>query len=145
MKKLLFLAVLSIISCRDDNDGSSSEVVGKWYVKESGIISGKDGSKLQWDEFSMCERKTSIEFTNDGRIIQKVFTEKANGDCVEEPVENGSYTYDSNTKVLSGKIGSDNFTREVEKATKSELNFILFKYDKDNDGHLDKYMQNYVR
>ncbi|WP_024770362.1 hypothetical protein [Aquimarina macrocephali] len=70
MKKTILLATVFLsalyISCSKDDDGGNADpVVGKWQQTE---ISGSGTS-----EITTCQKKETIEFRNDGRLILTVY------------------------------------------------------------------------
>ena len=149
MKKILLLGIasLTIFSCRSDGDSETSKnsLSGTWHPVEWGIKSGKDDSKIQWDEFDSCEKKTKVQFTSQ-KVIQTNFNSMANGSCIEEAIPDATYSYDNNTKdlVINYASGAEKFKILILTANEMHVQLDVV-WDKDGDGINDKYMKVYKK
>lgn len=146
MKKLLAsLAIgLLFISCRSEDDKSTKNELtsGAWHPYEWGVISGKDGSKIQWDVNDDCEKKTSILFKNDGTVTEHHFQPKANGTCADEGIKNGTYTYNETTKELIINVSNNTYKYKVYALENNELKLdVIANYDMDGDGIDDPHLK----
>ena len=126
MKKLLYFFIASTIlfSCEsNDNDLSDSDpIVGQWQLT-SDLENGKEWATI-------CSKKSTLEFTSTGNLVDIYFYEDGNNNCISE-TENGTWkntgssnysvTYDSDT--YSSKV---NFTESntVMSITETEGNNI---------------------
>lgn len=101
MKQLLFIPITLIAICslfffsckKDKNQKDEIQLVsGKWYLEtEDGV------------EVSACEKKSSVEFTNDGRWVFQVYIEY-DTDC--ESI-NGEGTYTLNGNNITITLGTE--------------------------------------
>ena len=142
MKKILFasLACAFLLSCNRDNDddnSSSSSVVGKWKITKYLTISGKDKTTILDSETnSGCEASDSFEFKSDKTYIFNYYDDST-GSCKLTDTVNGTYSYNSSTKILSIIDNGTTENNEIFKITNSEMQFITDTDDYNNDGVLD--------
>lgn len=63
MKKIILaLSILSIISCRDnDNDDTSVSIIGKWSFQKVDVVTTSD-NQTNTTELDECSQKTIHEF-----------------------------------------------------------------------------------
>ena len=132
MKKtiLLFIAVLGIISCKDNNAISSppksDPIVGEWKLQS--IVYKQTGTNLA----SECQIKSTYKFNEDGSITGIVYTEDIGGNCFEKQVKstwehidnsNDDYLIDNSIKIV--KFADKNTT--IVMKSKNIVDECIFK------------------
>lgn len=109
MKKHFFLFVtlvgLSLISCNNDDENSSTSIVGKWeYFKEGFVVDGQEILE-DYDHAVGCNKDTA-QYNSNG-TLQEVYYSNDGSGCVEESDTN-SYTISGNTITVN--FGSESLT-----------------------------------
>ena len=145
MKKLLFIAasgLLMFISCKKDNDDEEmASIVGTWKLNKTELKFG-NGTTTSVTPNS-CEAQTSFTFSNDGKATSKVYS-KVGTSCVSDTYT-GTYSYDSNKKLLTLTEDGDTEVFEVSSLTASEFVILSDSDDYDGDGKTDKSYLHFMR
>lgn len=144
MKKglLALLAITSFVACnRDENKTmvTQFDVVGVWSPEKTITFSGKDNSVLNNVLFDECQKKGSVEFTKDGKLIKRSFITNE-GQCIENGTEEkGTYIYDASTKKITITFKGNIEEVKVISLTDTELQTIdRDDLDENKDGIMDK-------
>ena len=95
MKQLLFTALFAftIIGCSDDDNSTSnntnSSVIGIWQLEER---------SLNDNNFNLtaCQKKSTVEFTPDGRVEFIYSTGNNSSNCQTDAVESGDWVKNGN-------------------------------------------------
>lgn len=139
MKKLLLstLVAISFVACDRDSD---SPIVGTWKISKENVYDGKTNALLISQDVAPCENKNTIQFFNDGKLQSHTF-EELNGVCEDMGTDQGTYTYNANTKMLRMETPVGTFTEEVLKLTDTELEVAddTGGEDFNGDGVNDRY------
>lgn len=139
MKKLLLstLVAISFVACDRDSD---SPIVGTWKISKENVYDGKTNALLISQDVAPCENKNTIQFFNDGKLQRHTF-EELNGVCEDMGTDQGTYTYNANTKMLRMVTPDGAFTEEVLKLTDTELEVAddTGGEDFNGDGVNDRY------
>lgn len=145
MKKLLFIAasgLLMFISCKKDNDDEEmASIVGTWKLNKTELKFG-NGTTTSVTPNS-CEAQTSFTFSNDGKATSKVYS-KVGTSCVSDTYT-GTYSYDSNKKLLTVTESGSTEVFEVSSLTASEFVILSDADDYDGDGKTDKSYLHFMR
>lgn len=144
LKKLILiaLALLSIISCRkDDDEKEESLITGTWNLTKIQTISGKDNSIISSYIISDCPDKRKYEFF-DNQYKITYFKDSFLVNCDVNEVENGEFTYNKSQKYISFKptYSQDSYAINVDAISTNELQISesYFSYDANGDGIDDK-------
>lgn len=139
MKKLLLstLVAISFVACDRDSD---SPIVGTWKISKENVYDGKTNALLISQDVAPCENKNTIQFFNDGKLQRHNF-EELNGVCEDMGTDQGTYTYNANTKMLRMETPDGTFAEEVLKLTDTELEVAddTGGEDFNGDGVNDRY------
>lgn len=145
MKKLLFIAasgLLMFISCKKDNDDEEmASIVGTWKLNKTELKFG-NGTTTSVTPNS-CEAQTSFTFSNDGKATSKVYS-KVGTSCVSDTYT-GTYSYDSNKKLLTVTESGSTEVFEVANLTNTEFVILSDSDDYDGDGKTDKSYLHFMR
>lgn len=111
MKKYLLLfafSALALSSCEDD-DVQNYEIdmlKGEWKITKTEIISGQDNTTvISTDTPTGCSAKSTTEFRTDYYTAYTAVT-GVGASCTSSKTE-GTYTYDSEAKVIRVKYNND--------------------------------------
>lgn len=149
MKKVFFalLAISSIVACKRDDveDLFSKEapIVGKWKLSKITTYSGKDFAVITEVPLDECDRKSSIEFTEDNKYFVVDFDKSDKGECLEIDKRMDTYQYNKSTKKL--KIVGTGVVVDVKTITSRELIYEDTSKDIDKDGTNDREVRFYVK
>lgn len=145
MKKLLFIAasgLLMFTSCKKDNDDEEmASIVATWKLNKTELKFG-NGTTTSVTPNS-CEAQTSFTFSNDGKATSKVYS-KVGTSCVSETYT-GTYSYDSNKKLLTVTESGNTEVFEVANLTNTEFVILSDSDDYDDDGKTDKIYMHFMR
>ncbi|UMQ40607.1 hypothetical protein MKS83_14510 [Chryseobacterium sp. Y16C] len=151
MKKLIIICISFILanSCSrsdstESSDTNESNLIGVWKKSKEVIYSGQNNQVLAtYYPADDCEKKSTSEFTGDGKLITKEFYLNSNNSCVSSPTQTKSYYYDSSTK----KININNaFYGDILKLTTGEYECrVNYHYDHNGDGVDDNYVEYYYK
>ncbi len=123
---LLFFAAIILVSCRKDDDESQQPtIVGTWQptsFKATGVVNGLNVS--QTVTANACQLNSRLVFNNNGTGVTKNWNEQ-NGNCVQEPEENFTYSYNPQTKALTVTTGPDTNTGTITTLTNSQLVYAV--------------------
>lgn len=153
MKKniiLVSLSLISIVSCRNDNDvNDNSSIVGTWRMSKDLIISGKNGSVISSDPIleSDCESKNTYTFSSDGKYSYTNYHKSNNGDCILYKSNNGTYSFSEKSKELTITLNGDPVTSKLYSFSNKEFQLIQEddSYDYNDDGINDKFITVFVK
>ncbi|MEO9513107.1 MAG: lipocalin family protein [Flavobacteriaceae bacterium] len=119
MKTIKTISVLGLLflsfACSDNNDDDDLTEMqktenlltsGKWYLE----------SKTP-NDFSACEKNGSLQFNDDGSIVQEDFEENS-GICEADTVT-ATYTLNGSTLVIT--FGSETVSATINSISESEL------------------------
>lgn len=107
---LLFMAFSCSSSDDDSSDTSSTENLltsGKWYLEFKTP-----------DDFSACEKNGSLQFNDDGSVLQENFEENS-GTCEGADTAMATYTISGSSLVIT--FGSDVISATINSISASEL------------------------
>ena len=147
MKKLLLSTLVSISFVACDRDRAESvnqetlpSLVGTWKISKRNVYDGKTNALLISQDIAPCENKNPMQFFNDGKLQRHIF-EELNGVCEDTGIDQGTYTYNANTKVLRAVTPDGTFIEEVLKLTDTELEVTdnTSSDDINGDGVKDKH------
>lgn len=141
MKKHLLLfafSALALTSCEDDDvQGYEIDMLkGEWKTVKTEVVSGVD-HKTVIDTMipTGCETKNTVEFRTDYYLSYNAFT-GVGANCNNTKTE-GTYSYDSEEKVLVTKFENDNERPyKVIILSNSELKTMTLSDNIDHDGDL---------
>ncbi|UKB85564.1 lipocalin family protein [Chryseobacterium sp. MEBOG06] len=125
-KQLLLLAfsALALTSCKDDNiDAYEMDIMkGDWKEVKREIISGKDNKTVLYTEIlTGCEAKNTLFLRTDYYVSYTAYT-GTGADCQQSDKNEGTYTYDGDSKVLGIKFnGEGNMNYKIEVLTNKEF------------------------
>ncbi len=96
MKKLflLFILSISIFACKSEKGTDLDPIIGKWQLFQS-LENGIDVS-------GTCEKRTTIEFKEDGSILVNGYEIDENNNC-SNFIENSDWTKHSGTYIIEGE------------------------------------------
>lgn len=141
MKKHLLLfafSALAFTSCEDDDvQGYELDMLkGEWKTVKTEVISGADNKTVINTMIpSGCETKNTVEFRTDYYLSYNAFT-GVGANCNSTKTE-GTYSYDSEKKVLVTKFDNDNERPyQVIILSNSELKTMTMSDNIDQDGDL---------
>ena len=125
---LLLLLALTLVACRDNEneDRPESDLFGLWQpYKMTQTATLSTGPYSVSTEYSICEQKGRILFTDDGLGNAKTYSE-ANGPCILQDDSNFTYTYDAvtNTLVITSANGTSQ-TGSIKELSESNLVYEL--------------------
>lgn len=129
MKKLVIaflgLFLLLNVACSRDDDSSSSSVVGSWYlytVSVSGkvLVNGISQSINNSQVASSCVQKTTLIFNENG-TGNVTSWDDSSGSCIQVQNDDLTYTYNSSTKVLTIKTGSNTDVTNITSLTSTQM------------------------
>lgn len=159
MKKQLLLfafSSLALTSCNDDNlTAYEMDIMkGDWKEVKTEIISGKDNKTvLETTTPEGCSAKNTLFFRTDNYVSYTAYDGDADGsNCHFAAKNDGSYTYDADTKLLNIQLkgdeeGDGNMSFRVDMLTQTELKLAqtVGNYDKNGDKIIDVTYITYKR
>ncbi|MGI9649836.1 lipocalin family protein [Chryseobacterium sp. RLHN22] len=141
MKKHLLLfafSALALTSCEDDDvQGYELDMLkGEWKTVKTEVISGADNKTvITTITPSGCETKNTVEFRTDYYLSYNAFT-GVGANCNNTKTE-GTYSYDSEEKLLVTKFDNDNERPyKVVILSNSELRMMTMSDNVDQDGDM---------
>lgn len=152
MKKYLLLfafSALALTSCEDDDvQGYEMDMLkGEWKTAKREVISGKDNKTIiHTDTPTGCNAKSTTEFRIDYYAAYTAVT-GAGTACTSAKTE-GTYTYDTESKVLVIKYNNDNeraYKVEILSSTELKLMELFNIIDQDGDTIKDNTYISYTR
>lgn len=118
----MLLLVISITSCKDDDNDVQTTIVGVWQptsVKISGTYNGQSFSETI--TANECQLKSRSTFRSDGTGNSVIWNDDS-GTCTQQADQNFTYTYDANTKIIS--ITSNGSTTSGTVSTLSDTKLV---------------------
>lgn len=137
MKKLLLVASVSLVaitSCKKDDDDETISINGTWKLNKTEVKYGNGATESETP--NSCEAQTSFNFGDDGKVTSKVYYNDGTA-CLSE-MYNGTYSYDSGSKILKLTENGSTEIFEVASLTASEFVILSDSDDYDDDGKTDK-------
>ncbi|MDO4763551.1 MAG: lipocalin family protein [Flavobacteriaceae bacterium] len=151
MKKtfLLLLAMLSLLACKRDEGNQKPKpnptpqqelsLVGKWQLEKIIIYSGKDNSILEEIQTDECTKKTTYEFTQNGKYFFKIYTGKVEN-CQKQE-EEGEFSIDASHKKLKLKNNDRTSDNPIFSLSENEFSVLVLQGDHNNDGVADNLVE----
>lgn len=152
MKKYLLLfafSALALSSCEDDDiqNFELDMLKGEWKETKEEIISGKDNKTVISSIVPTgCSAKSTTEFRIDYYAAYTAVT-GIGATCTSSKTE-GTYTYDTETKVLVIKYNNDNerpYKVEILSSSELRLMEMFDSIDYNGDQVIDYVYRNYKR
>lgn len=144
MKKIILaLSILSIISCRDnDNDDTSVSIIGKWSFQKVDVVTTSD-NQTNTTELDECSQKTIHEFQQ--TVAVSTFYGIIDNTCqLTGEVNTRKYTFDPENMTYWYE-GEEDYPYYIITLNDTQLVFEDRSQDIDNDGKTDIVRRYFVK
>ncbi|RQP10774.1 MAG: hypothetical protein EAS48_06990 [Chryseobacterium sp.] len=139
MKNILFLsgmALLSVVSCRNEDNEPQNLLLGTWYYTKTVTYSGTTNTVLNTTAADNCNGKNNWTFAADGRLTARLYNATSSG-CTED-AQSGTYVYDRSANTITFNLNNNTAILPVRNLSTREMQLQLTPGDDINgDGVAD--------